>query len=329
MHVLYFIIGALILTLVIVDFLWTTLWVNGGAGPISKRVVQGTWKGLKAVGKARPSILGIAGPLSLTFTLLTWILLLWVGWTFIFAGGETVLTDTRNNAPISWVERAYYAGYLIFTLGNGDFSPHGGFWQIMTAIATANGMLFLTLGATYVLSVLNAVTQQRALADSITGMGMTSEALVQKAWNGKDLHDIDLFLSTTSSMLGQLTAQHKAYPILHFYHPESKEKAAPFAIAILDDALTILKEGTEEQVRPNQFLTEEAQSSIKSYLTTLVPSIAKPASTIPPLPDLEKLRANGIPVVPNEMFAETMSNKAERRKKLLGIVKSDVLEWPK
>ncbi|AQQ55303.1 ion channel [Planococcus lenghuensis] len=328
MYVLYFIIGLLILIATILDFLWTTLWVNGGAGPISKRVVQGTWKGLNAIGSSRPTILGISGPLSLTLTLLMWILLLWIGWTFIFAGGETVLTDTRNNAPISWVERAYYAGYLIFTLGNGDFSPHGGFWQIMTAIATANGMLFLTLGATYVLSVLNAVTLQRAFADSITGMGMTSDALVQKAWNGKDLHEIDFFLNTTSSMLGQLTAQHKAYPVLHFYHTESKEKAAPFAIAVLDDALTILEDGVEEQVRPNRFLVEEAQSSVKSYLSTVVPSVVKPASTVPPSPAFEKLRTKGIPVVSDEMFADVMQAKTEHRKKLLGVVESDKREWP-
>ena len=329
MYIFYFIVGVLILTLTVVDFLWTTLWVNGGAGPVSKRVVQGTWKALKTLGRVRPRVLSISGPLTLTLTLLVWVLLLWTGWTFIFAGGETVLTDTRNNAPISWVERIYYAGYLIFTLGNGDFSPHGGFWQIMTAVATANGMLFITLGATYVLSVLSAVSQQRALADSVTGMGMTSDALVQKAWNGKDLHDIDLFLSTTSSMLNQLTAQHKAYPILHFYHSENKKKAAPVAIAILDDALSILKEGTEEQVRPNQFLVEEARSSITSYLNTLIPSIISPAAAVPPLPALKKLREAGIPAVTDEEFTEAMSAHAERRRELLGIVESDIREWPK
>lgn len=329
MHTLYFIFGLLILTLAIGDFLWTTLWVNGGAGPVSKRVIEGTSKALKKIGSIVPGVLSISGPLILTLTLLVWVLLLWIGWTFIFAGGETVITDTRNNASISWVERAYYAGYLIFTLGNGDFSPHGGFWQIMTAIATANGMLFITIGATYVLSVLSAVTQQRSFADSITGMGMTSDELVQKAWDGKDLHDIDLFLSTTSSMLTQLTAQHKAYPILHFYHPEGKEKAAPYAIAVLNDALIILQEGTEKHVRPNQFLVEEAQSSITSYLDTLVPSVVKPAATPPPLPDLEKLRVKGIPVVPDNYFIELITVKSEQRQKLLGVVESNLMKWPK
>ena len=30
-----------------------------------------------------------------------WVALIWGGWTFVFAGGENALTDTRDTGPIS------------------------------------------------------------------------------------------------------------------------------------------------------------------------------------------------------------------------------------
>ena len=94
--------------------------------------------------------------------------------------------------------------------------PKEGFWQVATVIASDNGMLFITLGVTYVLSVLNAVTLQRSFASTITGLGMSGSEFVTKTWNGNHFSNTDLLLNSASSQLNTLTAQHKAYPILHY-----------------------------------------------------------------------------------------------------------------
>ena len=39
-------LGSLLLLSAIIDILWTTLWANVGAGPLSTRLITGVWRGL-------------------------------------------------------------------------------------------------------------------------------------------------------------------------------------------------------------------------------------------------------------------------------------------
>jgi hypothetical protein len=59
MNVLFLLLGALLLVFAIVDLLWTTLWVDGGSGPISGRLSTGLWAGLRRVAGQRSRALGL------------------------------------------------------------------------------------------------------------------------------------------------------------------------------------------------------------------------------------------------------------------------------
>lgn len=170
-NLVFLVLGIGLLVLAVVDLLWTTLWVDGGAGPLSSRLTTWVWRGLRTVGTQHERVLSLAGPLILTLTLAMWFGLMWAGWTFTFASGENVLIDAIDHGPVSWTGRVYFVAYALFTMGNGDFAPVDGVWQIATALTTASGMLFVTLGASYVLSVLGAVTKKRSFAGSIVGLG--------------------------------------------------------------------------------------------------------------------------------------------------------------
>ncbi|AQQ53590.1 ion channel [Planococcus lenghuensis] len=320
--------GILILLLVTVDIFWTTLWVDGGAGPVSRWLGNFSWKVLRKVSHDDRLMLSLGGPLILALTLVIWILLLWTGWLLFFTGDAQAFIDTRDNDPISWTERVYYTGYLIFTLGVGDYVPKEGFWQVASAVASGNGMLFITLGVTYVLSVLSAVTNQRAYASSITGLGDSGSEIIRNAWNGENFHDLDLLLSSTASELSTLTAQHNAYPILHFYHSRNPKQSASFAVAVLDEALTILRFGILRSYQPNKLLVQEARSSIQNYLDTLTPNFVTASKQVPPCADLSELSDSGLPTTSADQFSEHVKRLEDRRKKLLGIIESDARQWP-
>ncbi|MFC6757040.1 ion channel [Halomicroarcula sp. GCM10025894] len=115
--------GLSLLCLAIADLLWTTLWVEGGAGPLTARAMRWTWHGVRLVGHRRRHLLTVAGPVVLLLSITLWLGLLWAGWTLVFAGVEDAITDTLGPGPISWTERLYFVGYSLFTLGNGDFAP--------------------------------------------------------------------------------------------------------------------------------------------------------------------------------------------------------------
>ena len=328
MNLLYLVLGVGLLVVVIVDLLWTTLWVEGGAGPVTSRLMAWTWSTIRSVGSRNDTVLTLAGPAVLVLSLTAWISLLWGGWTLVFASAEGTLTDTVNANPISWSDLLYFAGYSIFTLGNGDFAPNGAVWQLATILTTATGMLFITLIVTYVLSVLGAVTQKRSLAQGIHGLGTESTAIVRRSWDGDEFRGLEVPLNTLATQLNTLTSNHKAYPILHYFYSGQAEQAPVPAITVLDEALTLLRFGVAEERRPNDVLLAETRSSVQSYLETVKSAYIEPSDDPPPQPGLERLRNAGIPTVSDREFTASLAELDDRRRTLLGLIASDERQWP-
>jgi hypothetical protein len=321
-------VGVVLLLSAVIDILWTTLWVEGRAGPLTSRLMSGTWEILKTVSGERPRVLSLAGPLVLVLGLTMWIALLWSGWMFLFAGGEESLIDTRNIGPISWTERFYFVGYSVFTMGNGDFTPNGGVWQVATALTTASGMFFVTLSVTYVLNVLSAVTQKRSLASSIHGLGGQSTEILETSWDGDSFRGLDVPLNMIANQLGTLAANHKAYPILHYFFTPEPSQAPTKNIAVLDETLTLLRFGVDPAHRPSEPAITQARSGVQTYLDELGSGFVEPASQSPPAPDLSQLRDSGIPTVSDDEFSKSLVGVDDRRRLLLGLVESDARRWP-
>jgi hypothetical protein len=325
---LYLGIGATLLITAIVDILWTTLWVDGGSGPLSSRLTTWTWRGLRHLGDQQSRALSLSGPIILTATLVMWVGLIWGGWTLIFGGGENALIPSHDDVPVTWSGRAFFVAYSMFTMGNGDFYPPVGIWQIATSLTTASGMLFVTMGVSYILSVLGAVSNKRSFASSVSGMGADSETVVRSAWDGEDFDGLHLPLNSLASSLDTLADQHKSYPILHYYHSEQAKQASAMAVAVFDESMTILRFGVPDDNQPNRVLVENARSATQNYLETLNNAFIEPAEEPPPPPDLDRLRTESVPTVSDREFADALDDLTERRRKLLGIVNADAWHWP-
>lgn len=328
MNALYFVLGVLILCIFTVDLLWTTLWVDGGAGPVTSRLMAGTWTTMRKTVPDDSRLLSLSGPLILTLGLLIWILLLWGGWALLFASTDGAIMDTISSRRIGWSELVYFTGYTIFTLGNGDFIPRGSFWQITTTVASASGMLFITLSVTYVLSVLGAVTQKRAFANNVRGLGSQSTELLEASWDGDAFRGLEVPLNTIATQLNTLTSNHKAYPILHYFYSDRVEQAPTVNIAVLDEALSLLQFGVAEEKRPTGILLQEVRSSVQSYLEVVGSAYIEPADRTPPTPELSMLRDTGIPTVSDREFDASIAELDDRRRTLLGLVESDERQWP-
>lgn len=324
----HLVVGIFVLVIGIVDLLWTTLWVDGSAGPLSSRLTTEIWHGVRRIRNQDSRLLSLTGPLITLFSLVMWIGLIWSGWTLIFAGSETTLIDTRDGGPISWTERAYFVAYTLFTMGNGDFTLRDGIWQIATSLTTASGMLFVTMGVTYILSVLGAIVDKRSFASTVIGLGTQSEVMVRTGWDGEDFHKLDLPINTLAPELSRFAKQHRGYPILHYYHSERGEDSSAVAVAVFDEALTILNFGIPEDQQPNNALVKTARSSVQDYLETLNSAFIKPADEAPPPPDLNRLSNADIPTVSDEEFSDTLEDLSKRRRKLFGAVIADEWYWP-
>lgn len=324
----YIWIGVILLVVTLIDFIWTTLWVEGGAGPITNHLSNGIWKMMKGISAGNSKVLSLAGPLILVMTIVVWVAMFWAGWTFIFASQYGALFNTENGLPADFMDHIYFTGYVFFTLGNGEIVPNGDNWKILTIIATGTGMFSITFAVTYLLSVLSAVTQKRAFAQSVSGIGKSGADIVSSAWNGQDLHNLDLLLNSFSTELSKLTAQHKAYPILHHYHSINAQTEGVVAVASLDEAISLIYHSVPKPHWPNALLLKETRSSINDYLETLHGTHISPAAEEPPLPGTGSLRKAGIPVKDDETFKEAAEQSSKRRKQLFGLIKDNKSRWP-
>ncbi len=328
MQLWLFVLGLAVLLAAMTDVLWTTLWVDGGAGPISATLMSNVWRGLRAGANGRSTVLALAGPLLIVATFTVWIGLFWLGWTLVFASGERALLDTAGRGAISWADRLYFTAYTIFTLGVGDIVPREGIWQMATVFATATGMLIVTLSVSYVVSILGAVSRKRSFASSVTALGSDAESFVRCGWTGEDFRGFELAVDSLSQDIDYLAYQYKAYPILHYYHAGVASHSSAVAVAVFDEAMTLLRFGIREEARPNSALLRKAQSSTGDYVSTLSSSFITSADSAPSPPDLDGLREAGIPTVSDQEFEEPLADRTAHRRKLLGLVRQDGREWP-
>jgi hypothetical protein len=285
------------------------------------------WRGVLGVlGRRHHHRLSLFGPVILMLTVVVWIALLWAGWMILFAAGERSLLHAHNQIPADWSARFYFVGYMMFTAGNGDFSPNGDGWQVAGALTNASGMLVATLAITYLLSVVSAVVQKRAFASQVMGFER-AETFVASGWNGRDFHSLDLPLSSLASALSVLSEQYLSYPILQYYHAARPDKSPILAITVLDDALTLLRFGIPEAQRPNPVVLNSARSAVASFLETMPSSFIHAAPEAPPPPSLDRLREMQIPTVEDADFETALQQVTERRRKLLGLVRNDGWTW--
>lgn len=326
MEQLYLVLGIALIIITIADFIWTTLWVDGGAGPLTDKFTASYWSIHRKLSQNNPKRLSLAGPMTLALTLAMWIFLLWAGWTLVFSSSGLIV-DTKDGGPLSFTEYAYFSGYLIFTLGNGEFSPEDGIWQIIAIFATGTGMLFITFGVTYLLQVLSAVTEKRALASSISSIADSPGSFIDASWNGKDFRNLDLLLDTLSNDLSSDVTKYNAYPVLHYYCSATASRSLPVNIVVLDEALSILYYGVADHTKPNRLLMRELRNTISNYLETLDAAISPPSGAAPPPIRLHDLNGS-IPQKDPASFQAELDALKKRRKQLLGLMEMTGSEWP-
>lgn len=330
MKLIFFITGTIIIIAAIADALWTILWVDNSSGPLTSRLTYFIWRGAKSISgqKGHHLFLSLAGPAALFIVLLMWVILLLVGWTMIFTSDRNAILGFRNLEPASLSSRIYFTAYTLFTLGIGDYVPLKGFWQITTSVASGTGILIIFLAITYQIEIVSAVANKRVFASRVTGIALQPEEFILANWDGREFGVLSLQLSTMAGQLSLLTEQHLAYPILHYYHAPESRKSNTIAIAILDEALTILEFGVPKPYGPSQTTLLPVRKAIDDYLGILRTAFIKPADQPPSPPNLSILRSAGVPVVEDEEFHEAVDRLSERRKLLLGMVYNDARRWP-
>ena len=113
------------------------------------------------------------------------------------------------------VDRLYFTGFTVFTLGVGDMVPGQGWWQVATVAATGTGLALVTTSITFLVPVASATAQRRHLASTVAALGGSPHDIVREGWNGSDFSGLVQQLVNLPPTIQMSRQQHLAYPVLH------------------------------------------------------------------------------------------------------------------
>ena len=327
LNYLLFAAGLVVVSVTMLDALRTT--VASGGGPLTSLVSRLLWQAFAAAHRrgAGRRLLTVAGPLILLTAVALWIVSLWAGYVLLFSADASAVVTSQTGAPANVWGRVYFAGYTLFTLGIGNYVPQGSFWEVLTALASINGLFLVTLSITYLIPVLSAAVAKRQFGALISDLGATPQQVLEASWNGRDFKGLESYLAQLIPLLELHTYRHLAYPVLHYFHSAERHAAVGISVAVLDEALLVLAEGVPAALRPAPALLVPARRAIGNFLETLSETYVEASERAPAGPDLEMLRCLGVQVEEPDVFADRVRAEDGRRRLLEALVLDGGWTW--
>jgi hypothetical protein len=309
------------------DQYWTTL--GEGGGPLTRRVAGWVrqfflWS-YRHWPKSR--LLSAGGVATILTTVLIWIGLIWIGWALVFSAQEGQVVDVESGKPADIWQRIYFSGYTISTLGIGDIQPRGAIWRVLVPAASLLGLIQITFSIAYLIPISGAATHKRKVASYISCLGQSADDIILNMWDGESLTSMSDHLQSLTSDLALLEQSHITYPVLHYFHSLKRPEAVGPSLAVLDEALSIIEHGIHKDHTLHTGLFHPARRIISNFLQTLDAAAEKTEADEPPIPTLDRLRENDIPVVDDEAFTDELRGLAERRRLLHALVQADGWSW--
>lgn len=320
-------LGGVVILLVMADVLQTTL--GQGGGYLGSRLTSLGWRLALAAHGRWPSHrrLATSGVLVIASLVLFWLLGLWLGWTLMFSNAPEVVVYAETGEAASFAERIAFTGWVMVTLGTpGHLEVGHRLWDALVPLAAANGFFMLTLAIAYLLPLVQAATQTRRLALTISALGGNSGEILAHTWNGDSCDTLDSYLESLIPEVALLAERHVTYPTLHFLHSVERSSAIAPSLAALDEALTIAELGCREELCGEGVARSVLRRTITEELSTLRAIYVEPGE-VPPAPNLEHLRELGLPLVSQDLFEERLEEIAERRCLLAAFVTNDGWSW--
>lgn len=189
-------------------------------------------------------ILAYCGSVVLVAIVLVWTALFIIGFALIVwsALGQGIQAS-QGKTPNDFATALYYSGFNFTILGVGDLIPKTTICRLVTILEAALGFATFTVTLTYLLSVLNALTQRNVFALSLYLRTGTKAHAVELLLGWEMSGEFDNAKQDITSMarnLLQLLESHKSYPVLHYFRfPETHYSLARMILITMDTATLI------------------------------------------------------------------------------------------
>ncbi|WP_029038213.1 ion channel [Salinimicrobium xinjiangense] len=319
MELLLLIAGLTLLLFTIYDFFFTTL-SGSGAGFISKSVASFSYVATRLSSKIfGRKVFDYSGMIVNLGVLFVWIILVWLGLFLVYSYDPSGITNS-NSRPANWVERLYYTGYVLSTLGLGNFKSTTPFFEIMTSIFSFFGFIFFTSSMTYLISVSSAVIRKRTLSRSIFNLGRSPAEVAEKLSKVNSSYKDQQLLSLQEKIDNHLVS-HQAYPVVHFFSHSNPDNCFSTNFTRLDEAISILLDPQNEKEKE---VGKEELQLLRSTMTHMLIHLHKNFSASLPTPET---RTKDNSASAGNFTPEQLSNPEHRRELLSSLLRNEGFSW--
>lgn len=320
-------LGTAIVLFALIDFYATTVTVSG-SGPMSKWLARRMWLGFLALHRHHKNhrLAAAAGPSIVLTLILAWFLLCWLGWFLIFCGSEGSVINAKTAVAASPVERFYFAGYTLTTIGYGDFRAPNAPGQIVAVLSGLNGLFLVTLAITYSIPVVSSSVDKRRLSTLIDAIGHSSADIVDRSFGNGDFQFLVSQLQYITGDVAEIAEKHLAYPVLLYFHAPDQKTALPVTLSRLDEALTIIDIAFPDIPAQTRAQIRTSQEVIETFLNILHARFLTELNETPQLPDFMQIDVlKQSPLTRDEIRNRIAS--LTRRRLLLSYVIADGWNW--
>jgi hypothetical protein len=297
MNYLLLLAGVGLAALTILDLIKTTLSAQGGAW-VTRGLARGVWRVFLAAagrrGQAR--LLDYAGLTILLGVLLSWIAGMWGGLFLMLLADEGSVVSSSTHAHAHTIEKLYYAGSTLSTLGSGDYVPITDAWRLVTNVASFAGLVFITTSITYFVPVLSAISLQRQLSLYINGLGETPPQIVANGWDGTSFAALLDSVPPLCQLILQHAMNHRAYPVIHYFHSSQPRQAVVLGLVRLSEAHLLLAHAIAPAQQPAALPLRMLRAALDEYLAVIADGFTPATTTkeLPVLPDLHQVAARSL-----------------------------------
>lgn len=259
MKLLVQIIGAVLVTVSLVDIYLTVLFPRLGSSLVSLPLGKGMWQFFRLIARISPfkdkMLLAHSGPMLMIATVIVWVCLLICGFALIIWPelGSTI-QSSDGWTETNFVTALYYSGFSLTTLGTGDLIPQSGFQRLLIILEAALGFSIFTLTITYLLSIYSALIRRNTFALSLHHRcAETADAaeILARLGSSGELSGVQQDISNMARDLINLLESQHSYPALLYFRFQQIYYALPRILLLTMDTATLMKTALNAQKYPS------------------------------------------------------------------------------
>lgn len=227
--------------------IFRTLFLPAGKGTLSKWVNHAVWRGFQMLATLRLSVLVLAGPAAFLTAIITWVLLIVLGWSLIYwprmpeAMTFVSVMDPSDNA--GFLDAMYFSIVTVATLGYGDITPGETWLRLVAPLQAVVGFLLFTAAISWILSIYPDLNRRRAFAREVS--------LLHDAERGATIDVTTMDAIVVTQLLDKLTiglvtvrGDMQQFPIIYYFHSLEDESSLS---VVLPYILEIVQRSSREE----------------------------------------------------------------------------------